>query len=180
MMQAYLFLLALAVAGPAAAETPTGGACRFAAFKRIAEGEWSVIRTTRESDGTLVTTNRPFKARIPRAGVIEISDADGKFYLRMIQTDTGYRYEEPDGGGAVEGGDIRVTSCSAPDANGTQTIVEVGAEAGGDPSAPSRVDDTLTVVTAGPDSLTMTGSLRPLGSSSPYRWATTMTLLKTH
>lgn len=178
MMLALPFLIALAATDPVASALPPG-ACRFSAFKRVAEGEWRVIRTARESDGTLVTTNRPFKASIPKGGVIEMRDAAGKLFLRMTQTDAGYHYEEPDEGGTFMGGDIRVTSCSVPDANRTQTIVEVGAEAGGDASAPNRVDDTLTVVSAGADSVTMTGSLRPLGSSAPYRWATTMTLIKT-
>ena len=178
MVESWFLLLALLATDPVAAGTPTG-ACRYAAFKRVAEGEWRVIRTARETDGAVVTTNRPFKARIPKAGVLEMSDTAGKVFLRMTQTDTGYRYEEPDETGAFKAGDIRVTSCSTPDADGTQTIVEVGAEAGGDASAPDRIDDTRTVVSTGPDSITMTGSLRPLGSSAPYRWATTMTLLKT-
>lgn len=178
MAKIWLFLFGLAGVA-AAADAMPAGYCRHAAFVRLADGEWRTIRTARGADGALATTDQPFKARQPKPGVIEFTNAADTLFLRMTQTETGYRYEEPRGNGALQAGTVRVVSCSAPDTNGYQSIVEVGTEAGGDASAPDRVDDTLTVIVAGPDAITMTGSLRPRGSAAPYRWATTMTILRT-
>lgn len=170
--QTLALVATLAVAAPALADSP--GACRHAAIARMADGQWRSAVTSKGADGRPVSNDRPFSTRRVAAGVLEMAGPDGVMFLRMTQTDDGYRFDEPGADGKLVSGQARVVQCSAPDANGYQIIVETTTEAGED----GKPVDTLSTIVAGPDVVTITGAIRPVASQRPFAWASTMTVYR--
>lgn len=123
MLTAALSLLATA---PNAIPPGDPAECRHEIISRTTEGQWHYVAIYPHSDGTIEKRSGAVAIRLASPDTVEVSyPGTARTGFRLVRTATGYRSEGPDSSGRMAVAEVRVESCTAPDANGIQTVVEI-------------------------------------------------------
>ncbi len=121
-LAASLILAAAQAPLPASAPPTSPAACRHDIMARVAQGHWQYITVVPNADGTLQQRTGAIAARRLSEETLEVSYPGARRPpFRLTRTQTGYRSEGQDARGQPSVAEVRVVSCSAPDAQRVRT-----------------------------------------------------------
>lgn len=174
-----MLIAALSFLAAAQGDAPPGdpAACRHAILSRVTQGRWQYVAILPRPDGTIEQRSGAVAMRIVSPDTIEASyPGTARSGFRLVRTATGYRSEGPDSSGRMAVAEVRVESCTAPDEDGVQTVVEIADDEPGPDGADGGRVQSYGLMTATADMILLTLSERPVGATTPYVWTSNVML----